>query len=57
MYLLDTNISIYYMKPRYGLDRKIDEIGLELCSISEITVAELKFGAAKNIDPLGIFMY
>ena len=51
MYLLDSNICIYYLKPRYGLDRKIDAIGIHRCSISEITVAILKFGAEKSDNP------
>ncbi len=47
-YLIDTNICIYYLKARYGLNNKIAEIGIENCFISEITVAELKFGAEKS---------
>ncbi|MFC5269919.1 type II toxin-antitoxin system VapC family toxin [Adhaeribacter terreus] len=47
-YLLDTNICIYYLKGRFGLDKKIAEIGIENCFISEITVAELKFGAENS---------
>jgi len=47
-YLLDTNICIYYMKGLFDLDKKIDEIGIDLCFISEITLAELKFGVANS---------
>jgi len=47
-YLLDTNICIYYLKGRFGLNKKIEEIGIENCFISEITVAELKFGAENS---------
>lgn len=47
-YLLDTNICIYYLKGRFDLNRKIDNIGIENCFISEITVAELKFGAENS---------
>lgn len=43
-YLLDTNICIYFLKGMFDLKRKIHSIGLENCFISEITVAELKFG-------------
>ena len=43
-YLLDTNICIYFIKGKYGLNEKILEVGEENCFISEITVAELKFG-------------
>lgn len=43
-YLLDTNICIYYLKNNFGIDKKIKKVGLHNCSISEITIAELKFG-------------
>jgi tRNA(fMet)-specific endonuclease VapC len=48
LYLLDTNICIYYLKGEFDIDRRIREVGLDNCSISEITVAELKFGAANS---------
>lgn len=47
-YLLDTNICIYYMKGRYGLDKKLESRHKEALFISEITLAELKFGVAKS---------
>jgi len=47
-FLLDTNICIYFMKGMYNLDQKIDQIGNENCFISEITLAELKFGVANS---------
>lgn len=47
-YLLDTNICIYYFKGLYNLDRKFKEIGISNCSISEITIAELKFGVENS---------
>lgn len=47
-YLLDTNICIFYMKGKYDLGEKIKKIGLKNCYISEITVAELLFGAARS---------
>ena len=43
-YLLDTNICIFYIKGKYDLDKKILEIGEENCFISEMTVAEMKYG-------------
>lgn len=51
-YLLDTNICIYFLKGRYGLVEKIERIGVENLYISEITVAELKYGVEKssNLD-------
>lgn len=44
MYLLDTNICIYFLKGKFNLAEKIKSVGLINCFISEITVAELKFG-------------
>ena len=43
-YLLDTNICIFFIKGLYELDKKIAEVGEENCFISEVTVAELKYG-------------
>lgn len=45
-YLLDTNICIFFLKGKYDLFTKINKIGWEKCYISEITVAELLYGAA-----------
>ena len=47
-YLLDTNICIYYLKGLYDLKDKIIKAGAENCYISEITLAELKFGAENS---------
>ena len=44
-YLLDTNICIFLFKGRYNLNDRIKEVGFHNCSISEITLAELKYGA------------
>jgi len=44
-YLLDTNICIFFLKGKYFLDEKLKKIGLDNCCISEITLAELKYGA------------
>ena len=43
-YLLDTCICVYLLRGKYDVARKIDAVGLENCYISEITVAELKYG-------------
>lgn len=50
-YLLDTNICIYFLKGRYGLVDKIESIGFENLFISEITVAELKYGVERSATP------
>ena len=50
-FLIDTNICIYFLKGLYNLVEKFDEVGIGNLYISEITVAELKFGAAKSKYP------
>ncbi|RLD50682.1 MAG: type II toxin-antitoxin system VapC family toxin [Bacteroidetes bacterium] len=50
-YLLDTNILIYFLKGRYNLVDKFDQLGFNNLYISEISIAELKFGAAKSNRP------
>jgi tRNA(fMet)-specific endonuclease VapC len=47
-YLLDTNIAIFYMKGRFGLQQRFRSAGVENCFISEITLAELKFGVENS---------
>ncbi|MES2616810.1 MAG: type II toxin-antitoxin system VapC family toxin [Bacteroidota bacterium] len=47
-YLLDTNICIYFIKGKYNLDKKFETIDPENCFISEITLAELKFGVENS---------
>ena len=47
-YLLDTNICIHYFKGQFGLNDKIKEIGFQNFAISEITLAELIYGAEKS---------
>ena len=43
-YLLDTNVCIYFLRGREQIAFKINEIGVENCFISEMTVAELLYG-------------
>ena len=47
-YLLDTNICAYFLNGKFNLEEKIDEVGFENCWVSEITIAELKYGVAKS---------
>ncbi|NJO00469.1 MAG: type II toxin-antitoxin system VapC family toxin [Bacteroidia bacterium] len=47
-YLLDTNICIHYFKGQYNLQQKIQDIGFQNFFISEITLAELIYGAEKS---------
>jgi len=50
-YLLDSNICIHFFRGKFNLIDKLNEIGLENCAISEITLAELVFGAEKSSNP------
>jgi tRNA(fMet)-specific endonuclease VapC len=43
-YLLDTNIIIFWLKGRYNIGEKIRDVGANNCYVSEVTVAELRFG-------------
>lgn len=47
-YLIDTNICIYYIKGKFDLDQKFEKVDPENCFISEITLAELKFGVENS---------
>ncbi|EHQ29381.1 type II toxin-antitoxin system VapC family toxin [Mucilaginibacter paludis] len=49
-YLLDSNICIFFLKGRFDIQNKIVEAGEENCFISEITVAELKYGVENSSD-------
>jgi len=51
-YLLDTSICVFFLRGKLNLDKTVKEIGLENCYISEITVAELRFGAENSDDPV-----
>lgn len=51
-YLLDTSTCVFFLRGKLNLDRTLKQVGLENCYISEITVAELRFGAENSDDPL-----
>lgn len=51
-YLLDTNICINFFRGKFNLFEKVESIGLHNCAISEITLAELVFGAENSSKPL-----
>lgn len=44
-YLLDTNICVYFLRGNHIIADHIRNIGWDNCYISEITVAELLYGA------------
>lgn len=47
-YLLDTNTCIYYIKGQFDLRKNFEKVDLDNCFISEITLAELKFGVENS---------
>ena len=47
-YLIDTNTCIYYIKGKFDLKKKFEKINPDNCFISEITLAELKFGVENS---------
>ena len=49
-YLIDTDICINFLKGKFGIIDKVKEVGIENCYISEITIAELTFGAYKSTN-------
>jgi len=50
-YLLDTNICIHFFRGKFNLLTKFEEVGIDNCAISEITLAELVYGAEKSQQP------
>lgn len=54
LYLLDTNICAFYLRGKFDVDKRIDQVGWENCYISEITMLELKMGAELSMLKDGI---
>ena len=50
-YLLDNDICIFYLKGKFALGEKVNQVGEQHCFISEITLLELTYGAY-NSDQL-----
>jgi len=50
-YLLDTNICIFFFRDKYNISKILKEKGLENCCVSEITIAELRYGAENSQNP------
>lgn len=53
-YLLDTNICVFLLRGKYGVDKMINQVGLRNCFVSEITVLELKYGVELSKQKDGI---
>jgi len=50
-YMLDTNICVYFFRGKFNLTEKLERIGLNNYTISEITLAELVYGAENSMNP------
>ena len=50
-YLLDTNTCVFYLRGKLNLDELFRDKGLDNIYVSEITVAELRFGAENSNNP------
>ena len=50
-YLLDTDVCIELIKHNERVLDKVEAVGAENCFVTEITIAELFFGAAKSGHP------
>lgn len=50
-YLVDTNICIHFFRGKYGVAEKFEKAKAENCAISEITLAELVYGAENSENP------
>ncbi len=51
-YLLDTNICVFFLRGKLNLVAVFKEKGRENCCVSEITVAELRYGAENSDHPV-----
>lgn len=50
-YLLDSNICIHFFRGAFNILNKLQAVALRNCAISEITLAELVFGAENSNNP------
>ncbi len=50
-YLLDTSTCVFFLRGKLNFDQHIKEYGRENCFISEITIAELRYGAENSANP------
>lgn len=48
-YLLDTDMCVFYLRGKFEINRKVEEVEIDNCYISEITIVELMYGA-RNSD-------
>jgi len=50
-YLLDTNICVFFFRDKFNVGDILMKKGYENCFISEVTVAELRYGAENSPNP------
>ena len=50
-YLLDTDICVFYLRDKHNIKQRLEETGRKKVFISDITVAELRYGAYKSDFP------
>ena len=50
-FLLDTSICVFFLRGNESVVSRVAHIGLKNCCLSEITVAELLYGAACSSNP------
>lgn len=50
-YLLDTSTCVFFLRGKLNIDDHIREKGRENFFISEITIAELRYGAENSDNP------
>ena len=51
MFLLDTDMCVYWLRGRTAVRDRIAAVGPQALSISIITLAELRYGAASSAQP------
>ena len=50
-YLLDTNICVFILRQKFGVGERMLQAGVSNCFISELTYAELLYGAECSDNP------
>jgi len=61
-YLLDTSIVAFLFRGKYGIGKHLSTLGAEQCCVSDVTVAELTYGAfhsdrvQQNLDMIERFV-
>ena len=50
-YLLDTNICVFILRQKFGVGERVLQAGVSNCFISELTYAELLYGAEFSDHP------